>query len=141
MFRHAPWIIGPSERCHRRRTDAVAAHVHLLGFGEWLAVCAVGDDVVSGEALSLVQLGRFEHSEADVYDHVGRTLEHHGEPVCSLAPMLRIYHGSNVLSATTGLIHSTTWTHLTGRRLGTVWISHLRTMSGWPISCGRVEGK
>lgn len=49
----------------------------MLGLGELLAVGAMGDDVVGREALRLVQLGRFEHSKADVYDHVGRTLHHH----------------------------------------------------------------
>ena len=53
--------------------------MHLLGLSEWLAVGAVGDDVVGREALGLIQLGRFEHSKADVYDHVGRTLDHHGD--------------------------------------------------------------
>ena len=42
----APWVVGPGQCCHRRRTDAVAAHVNLLGDGEGLAVSAVGDVVV-----------------------------------------------------------------------------------------------
>lgn len=49
-----PRIVGSGQRSHRRRADAVAAHVHLLGNGKWLAVCAVGDVVVRWEALGLV---------------------------------------------------------------------------------------
>lgn len=53
--------------------------MHLLGLCESLAVGSVSDDIVVGKTLGLVQLGRFEHSKADVYDHVVRTLDHHGD--------------------------------------------------------------
>lgn len=49
-----PRVVGPRQRCHRRRADAVAAHVHLLSLGERLTVGTVADDVVGGEALGLV---------------------------------------------------------------------------------------
>ncbi|MNR48011.1 hypothetical protein D3C85_1671890 [compost metagenome] len=47
----------------------------LLSLGEWLAVCAVADDVVGGKALGLVQLGRLQHPQADVDDHIRRALD------------------------------------------------------------------
>ena len=45
--------------------------MHLLGFGEWLAVGAVADDVVGRETLGLVQLGRLQHPQADIDDQYG----------------------------------------------------------------------
>ena len=50
----APRVISPGKCSHRRGTDAVPAHVHLLGLGERLAVGAVADYVVAREALGLV---------------------------------------------------------------------------------------
>lgn len=75
----APWVVGACQRSHRRRADAVAAHVHLLSLGERLAVGAVADDVVGRKALGLVQLSRFQHPQANVDNHVGRALDHHGD--------------------------------------------------------------
>lgn len=69
-----PRVIGPCQRSHRRRAYAVAAHVHLLSRGERLAVGTVADDVVSREALCLVQFGRPKLAKADV---LGRTFQHH----------------------------------------------------------------
>lgn len=57
-FRFSPRIVRMCKSSYRRRADAVAAHMHLLGLGERLAVGAVADDVVGREALGLVQLGR-----------------------------------------------------------------------------------
>jgi hypothetical protein len=37
------------------------------------------DDVVGGEALGLVQLGRLEHAQANVGDHIGRALDNDGD--------------------------------------------------------------
>lgn len=45
--------------------------MYLLSLGERLAVGTVADDVVGREALGLVQLGRLQHSQAGVDDHVG----------------------------------------------------------------------
>lgn len=42
-----PWIVCSGQCSRRRRSDAVAAHMDLLGFGEGLAVGAVVDDVVA----------------------------------------------------------------------------------------------
>ena len=55
-FRHTPRIVCPGQSSHRRGTDAIPAHMYLLGFGEGLAIGAVADDVVAREALGLVQL-------------------------------------------------------------------------------------
>lgn len=77
-MRHGSLALA-SQRSHRRRADAVAAHVHLLGFGERLAVGAVVDGVVGRKALGLVQLGRFQNPQADVDDHVRRAFHHHVE--------------------------------------------------------------
>lgn len=52
--------------------------MHLLGLSEWLAVGAVSDDIVVGKTLCLVQLGRLEHPQANVDDHVGSAPDHHG---------------------------------------------------------------
>ena len=60
-FRHAPRIVCPGQCSHRRRADAVAAHMHLLGFGEGLAVGAVADDVVAQESMSLVEPSWLQH--------------------------------------------------------------------------------
>jgi len=57
-FGGAPWVVGSCQGSHRRRADAVAAHVHLLCLGERLTVGAMADDVVGREALSPIQLGR-----------------------------------------------------------------------------------
>ena len=53
--------------------------MHLLGFGEWLAVGAVADDVVGRETLGLVQLGRLQHPQADIDDHIRRAFNGHGD--------------------------------------------------------------
>lgn len=53
--------------------------MHLLGLCESLAVGSVSDDIVVGKTLCLVQLGWLEHPQANVDDHVGRTLDHHGD--------------------------------------------------------------
>lgn len=80
-FFNSPWVVGFCQGSHRWRADAIAAHVDLLGFGERLAVCAVADDVVGGEALSLVKLGRLQHSQADVDDDVRRALDGDGDQI------------------------------------------------------------
>lgn len=49
--------------------------MHLLGFGEGLAVDAMADDVVGREALSLVQFGRLQHSQANIDDHIRRAFD------------------------------------------------------------------
>jgi len=49
--------------------------VHLLGLGERLAVRAIADDVVGGEALGFVLFGRLQHPQADVDDHVRRAFD------------------------------------------------------------------
>lgn len=59
-----PRVIRHCQRGHGRWTDAVAAHVDLLGFGEWLAVGAVADDVVGRKTLGAVQFGGLEHAQA-----------------------------------------------------------------------------
>lgn len=56
-FDRTLWIVGSGQCRHRRRADAVPAHVHLLDLGERLAVDAVTDDVVVREALVLRRFG------------------------------------------------------------------------------------
>ncbi len=53
--------------------------MNLLCFGEWLAVGAVADDVVTREALGLVQLGRLQHPQADIDDYIRRAFDGHGD--------------------------------------------------------------
>nr|GFB86150.1 hypothetical protein [Tanacetum cinerariifolium] len=72
-------VLAIRPRGHRRWADAIPAHVDLLGLRERFAVGAVGDDVVRREALRSVQLGRLQHPQPDVDDHVGRSLEHDGD--------------------------------------------------------------
>ena len=60
--------------------------------------------------------------------------------VC-LALMLKTWAGLNVPSATTVLIHSTTWIHLTGRPLAMAWIFHLKITSAWPTLCGAAKAR
>lgn len=48
--------------------------MHLLDFGERLTVSAVADDVVAREALSFIQLCRFQHLQAVIDDHIRRAL-------------------------------------------------------------------
>ncbi len=71
----APRVVGSRQGSHRRRTDAIPAHVHLLGFSERYAVGAMADDVVAREALGLVQLGRLQHPQADIDDHIRRAFD------------------------------------------------------------------
>lgn len=75
----SPRVIGPCQRGHRLRTDAVAAHMRLLGLGERLAIGAVTDDLDGREALSLARLGRFQHPQADIDDHLRRASHHRSD--------------------------------------------------------------
>lgn len=70
---------SPLPARHLRRTDAVPAHVNLLGFGKLSAIGAPVDDLVGGKPLSLVKLGRLHHPQADVDDHVGCSLDREGD--------------------------------------------------------------
>jgi hypothetical protein len=74
-----PRVMSLCQGGHRRRADTVPAHMDLVSLRERLAVCAVGDDVVRRKALRSVQLGRLQHSQSDIDDHVRRALNHHGD--------------------------------------------------------------
>ena len=74
-----PRVVGSGQCSHRRWTDAVPAYMHLLGFGEGLAVSAVADEVIGGESLSLVQLCRLKHPQADINDHIRCTFDRYGD--------------------------------------------------------------
>ena len=78
-FSNAPRVVGSCQCSHRRRTDAIPAHVNLLGFGEWLAVGAVADDVAAREALGLVQLGRLQHPQENIDNYIQRAFDGHGD--------------------------------------------------------------
>jgi len=78
-FSNAPRVVGSCQCSHRRRTDAIPTHVHLLGFCERLAIGAVADDVVAGEALGFVQLSRLQHPQADIGDHIRRAFDGHSD--------------------------------------------------------------
>ena len=59
--------------------------MNLLGFGERLAIGAVADYVVAREALGLVQLGRLQHPQADVDDHIRRAFNGHSNQCQTVA--------------------------------------------------------
>ena len=59
--------------------------MHLLSLGERLAVGAVADDVVAGEALGFVQLGRLQHPQADIDDHIRCAFDGHGDQCQAVA--------------------------------------------------------
>lgn len=54
--------------------------MHLLGFSEGLAVDAMADDVVGREALSLVQFGRLQHSQANIVLDANQGLADEAQP-------------------------------------------------------------
>ena len=72
-----PRVVWPGQRCHRGWADAVPAHVHLLGFGEGLAVGAVADDVVPREALGFAKLSPLQHPYAGIYYHIRIAFDGH----------------------------------------------------------------
>ena len=80
-----PRVICASQCCHRRRADAVPAHVHLLGFCERFAVGAMADDVVAGEALGLVELSGLQHPQADIDDYIRRAFDCHRDECQAVA--------------------------------------------------------
>ena len=53
--------------------------MNLLGFSERLAIGAVVNDVVAGEALGFVQLSGLQHPQTDIDDHIWCAFEGHGD--------------------------------------------------------------
>lgn len=59
--------------------------MNLLGFGEGFAVCAMADDVVSREALGLVELSGLQHPQADIDDYIRRAFDCHRDECQAVA--------------------------------------------------------
>lgn len=53
--------------------------MNLFDFGKLSAIGAPVDDVVGGKSQSIVQLGRLQHPQANVDDHVGCSLDRDGD--------------------------------------------------------------
>ena len=102
-FSNAPRVVGSCQCSHRRRAYAVPAHVHLLSFCEGLAVGAVADDVVTREALGLVQLGRLQHPQADVDDHIRRAFDRHSDQCQAVGGVVMVVGAGTACSLIAGV--------------------------------------